>query len=362
MGVCDRRSIRFITKELRVKVVDAPPNTNADNLAVMDVSLRGCAIEANESCNFKEGEKVKLTFHYTNSTTISLIDACVIYRKDEGGRTRIGFLFDEALRPESLGGFKSYFVTPLSDRQTQNSIYENQKVVAKNDLEALRRDVLHLKGCQFQLLLGSLPLFVAQGATTVPMFSLGVGESIPIWAILTPIVSAFLSYMMLIVFLQKTGAIRRNLSFVMLLQRHMVMGSFPPCYRGWQDAYENYNHMLRYGDKKKYEGSNRVTEKKAFNILPTDAFTWLGVAVLGAVPIISVVMLWGMLLVVKTDIGIYTFVVWGSTFLVTMLYIYVLLRIKSLLNGGQSFRNIVIVFSKILKNCPPFDPKNFEKI
>ena len=274
------------------------------------------------------------------------------------GKKRIGFLFNSELRPESLGGFGSYFVSPVNDAQTNNSLFENQKPIAQNDIDALRRDVLHLKNCQFQLILGALPVFAAQGATTIPMLSLKAGEVIPVWAISIPIICILLSYMMLIVFLQKTGSIRRNLAFVMILQRHMVMGSFPSCYRGWQDAYENYIQILRHGDKNKYiDGSG----EKQFSIIPTDAFTWFGIAVLGVVPVLSIVFLWTMLWLMKTEPNIYTIVVSGITVIGMILSLHVFYKIYVLLRGNHSFRKTIVFFSKILKYSPPFNPNNIEK-
>lgn len=355
---CRRKSIRSSSRGLRVKVLN-DANITLDDLAVSDVSKSGCSIATNGLCDLNPLDQVQLSFHSTNhsknSSPVSFVEARIAYViKDNNGK-RIGLVFNSELNTESLGGYNFSFVNPVNDIETKNSLFENQIPIAKNDLHALRRDVLHLKGCQFQLILGALPLFAAQGATIMPMLSSltdkGV-ESMPEWAMLVPIVCAFLSYMMLIVFLQKTGSIRRNLAFVLILQRHMVRGGFPSCYRGWQDAYENYNHILRNGGKINYLDNSRI---KQFNIIPTDAFAWLGVAVLGVIPIFSIIIFWIVIYLSKVGPGAYTAIVGGSTAIGVISYLYVFSKINALLRGDQSFRNTILLFSKILESSAPFE-------
>jgi PilZ domain-containing protein len=357
-----RQPIRYSSEGLRVSVKTLKASTEIlNNLTACEISLKGCSIIAHEKLNFAESEKVSLTFYCTNDPKEINIEASVVYVKEIDSRKHIGFLFKSELRVESLGCLGAYFISPINESKTNISFFENQKVIAQNDADALRKDVLHLKNCQFQLILGSLPIFAALAVPYTKILHLlqsgGEPDSVYL-AILVPIICIILSATMLVVFLQKTASIRRNLAFLMIIQRHLVMGSFPSCYRGWQDAYENYIHIT--GQGKKYHNESSPTEKKILGITPSEAFTWFGIGALSIIPIISLISLWLVLYLTNTETAPYTVIVSFSTILIVVFYVYIFYKIYLLLKGHQSFRNTLMVFSKILHEDQPFDPINIQ--
>ena len=61
---CRRQPIRYDSKGLRVKIQrDSPtPDTTLDNLAVNDVSIKGCSIAVDGKCYLESTQKVSLLF------------------------------------------------------------------------------------------------------------------------------------------------------------------------------------------------------------------------------------------------------------------------------------------------------------
>lgn len=263
------------------------------------------------------------------------------------------------MRPERLGNFNKHFVRPVADAETNRHQFELQKTVALNDLDALQRNMLCTKDCQFRLILTALPLLIGLVGSAFG-YAIDLAKQHKLILLLPPI-CAYLSGAMLAVFLQKAESVRRYTAFSMLLHRYLSFGSFPPCYRGWYDAYENYIHMIRHGFGARYV-IKPFREDNFRHRIPPDAFVWFGVSFLAAIPIVSIILMWVMASGMEVDIGHYTALVAVTTVIGAMFGIWFCLRFYELTRGRKTFRYLVVLFSKILKHTPPFDPYKNDKL
>lgn len=157
------------------------------------------------------------------------------------------------------------------------------------------------------------------------------------------------------VFLQKVESVRRYQAFCMLLQRYLIFGSFPHGYRGWYDAFENYTHRARHGSSAKYD-VKPFRESNFSRRIPPDAFVWFGVTFLSGIPFISIILMWVMAIGMGVKIGPYTGLVVATTLIGAIFYVWFWGQIKQLTRGEKTFRYFAVIFGKLLKHAPPFDP------
>jgi len=240
----------------------------------------------------------------------------------------------------------------MSSKEKGESPAEITKL-ALNDIVELRADIRHLKACQFQLLLASLPIIIALFSA---VFSISEGlNSISAWIIPLPIICALISFMLYIVFLQKTVSIRYSQAFCLLLQEYISQNKFPSNYRGWADAVENYNNLKIYGELEAGKYQPNIEQKKYLipKIRP-NSFTWLATMILPVIPLISMPITW--YLSIKNDVGntSYTIILFLSTLLLVVGYSWLFRHKNKMSSGSLSFSYLYEQFRLIVEKASSF--------
>ena len=241
----------------------------------------------------------------------------------------------------------------------------HQERLAFQDIDLLQASVKNLKDRQFQILMiGITVINGLLGTTAGFVFPDGITEDSHLWVILLPFVCVLFSFSMLAIFLQKNASIRRQDIFTLLLQRYISTDSLPPNYRGWVDAYANYNHFLRYGGVNVYyENTNEFPSHFKNSLLaPADAFSLLTSTVFLLTPMVAISLMFFMAISLGIDTGSYTILVAITVTLATLAYAQIFKEFKAINRGKRSFRYLTVLFDKILKHAPEWDPKNNGKL
>jgi UDP-N-acetylmuramyl pentapeptide phosphotransferase/UDP-N-acetylglucosamine-1-phosphate transferase len=123
----------------------------------------------------------------------------------------------------------------------------------------------------------------------------------------------------------------------MLLQRYLAFGSFPKGYRGWFDAYQNYDQMIRHGSSKAYWVAP-VVEKGYIKRIPIDPIVWFGTSFLASIPLVAVVLMWviASVNIAKGEIGLYTGLVVLTSCLLAAFYAWVARQTYELTRGQEN--------------------------
>ena len=344
---------------IRHECVDLFVKINADKLQVIDLSLDGFSV-------FKERDKPPFSsslfvdFLEDNKLNKSMT-AIYVGTSEYQARERHHFKFLNSQRPEKLEWLNRHLSKPFNCHKSSQDLYVRQKNVAEMDLSAISSTIQNLKDRQFQLILAAIPILFGLLASIVKFISREGTEVVNDFYYIIPPTTTILSVLFLAVFIQKTESIKRSTVFALILQRHLVMGSFPKCYRGWHDAFENYNHLIRHGtDRGSPFDVNELKEENIITKIPANSFNMLAVGLFMAIPVLSSFLMIYLfyMQVTQENFGLvsYTTVVLVvGAFLVVAVYKFVK-KYKELTKGKRSFRYLLVLFSKILKYAPPFDP------
>lgn len=357
-----RTPIRYTCANLKAKMETA---SGAAEVLVSDISLEGIGAYCEGELNLPSDKAINLWLSSEKLGESDTIKVFCVGKSEKTNGDKKSYIyhlkFVKPQRPEKLGVFNLFFSVPSHCPETTRQRFELQKTLAEKDIEALENSNSHLKGCQFQLVLSSMPILFGILSALISFVTGTVKTEVhPLYYFLPP-VSVVLSLTFLAVFIQKTEAIRRATAFSLILQRHLAMGSLPPCYRGWHDAYENYNHFVRHGaEKKSVFDVPEFSEKKVKHRVPADSFTWLAVILFLFTPAASMIL---MFLVLANQISkdpsgvmIYGVIVCVATLFLVGSALWFFRKFKALSHGKRSFRYLVVLFSKIIKYAPPFDP------
>lgn len=335
--------------------------------SVTNMSLEGLAIETDKALDIDPDKPSKIKLQNTNSNCHKTLSATPAGQSNTSDVFRYHFKFVRPQRPESFGDFNRHFSTPCEHPKSNRQRYELQNELAGMDINTLEGSIQGLKSCQFQLIMAAMPILFGLLASIVAFVSSEVVKPVHYFYYLIPPASIVLSFILLAVFIQKTEAIRRASAFTLILQRHLAMGSIPACYRGWHDAYENYNHFVRHGAEENSPFNVApFKERKIKHKLPADSFTWLAIGVFSVIPVFSLIaMIYIFSVDVKSshiDLGSYTAIIFASAIFFTVAAFWFYNKYKALTVGKRSFRYLVVLFSKLLKYAPPFDPYKNEPI
>jgi len=338
-----------------------------NDASVSNMSLEGLAIETDKALDLDPDKPSKIILQDSNSNYQKTLSATPTGKSNTSDTYRYHFKFVRPQRPESFRDLNRHFSKPCEQPQSNHQRYELQNKLAGMDINTLEGSIRGLKTCQFQLIITAMPILFGLLASIVAFVSSDVVSPVHYFYYLIPPASVVLSFVLLAVFIQKTEAIRRASAFTLILQRHLAMGSIPPCYRGWHDAYENYNHFVRHGAEEKSPFNvTPFKERKIKHKLPADSFTWLAIGVFTVIPVFSLVVMFYIFAIDvqsnNIDLGSYTAIIFASAIFFTVASFWFYNKYKELTVGKRSYRYLVVLFSKLLKYAPPFDPYNNEPI
>ena len=170
--------------------------------------------------------------------------------------------------------------------------------MALGELGAQAALIRDLKGRQFQLYVGGLPVLLGLLGTGFGFLTqFGGDDPVPLWVPIFPLASIVVASVSLTVFMQKSASLSRHGAYSMILQKALATGRVPARYRGFEDAFATYNNTQRarwkvgtaYGEG--LELPNRGSNVRVF---PNDyfrLFVYLTFALAGLVSLLQGVLL-----------------------------------------------------------------------
>lgn len=359
-GFAKRRGVRFGAlgnQQARVRV----DGDTAIQAQILDIGLGGCRLKASEIDLIKVGSEVEVEFNSTlggPNNPSSANQRSKVAHLNAADRV-FGAAFLSPMAPWTLQRVSPSLTAIPGDMQNNNQQFDCQRYLALSDIGSLQAAVRGLRDKQFQMLITGLPLFSGLLGTAFA-FIPSVSNPGPVawWVMLLPFFAVVLSFCFLAIFMQKNSSIRRQHAFTHVLQTHLSFGCFPPCYRGWVDAYANYNHYIRYGGGERYDIPRVPSYLKLTRMAPADAFSLISVALLIATPPVSLVLMYVLLLRSEVALMEYTSIVAVTAAGVAIGIVLFCLELNGIRKGDRSYRSMLLIFDKILHFAPPFDPTN----
>ena len=331
-----------------------------ENFGLINIGGGGCRISPlNTACNlFKEREGVDLRI-IDGDQTIEGLRGEIKYIAN--GAFGITFHSDSGWVLGRLSSLGLYHENEIPRCGLKKEIEDNKKNLALLDIEALQSSVRDLKGRQFQMLITGLPIVIGLLGTTIGLLIEGVGKgTIEWWLTALPFSSIILAFSFLGIFMQKNASIRRQDAFTLVLQRYLALGKLPPCYRGWQDAYANFNKWVRYGGASFYDIKLNTVSRETFWKLsradPSNVFRLIFGGIFSLVPIIAISLM--MLIAYYAQVDFFLNSILVALAVVILLLGYGLLAYGVHCASGEkgSFSFHVALFDKILHGAPIFSP------
>ena len=315
------------------------------------VSLSGCMISV-ASYGAQEGDfenDVKVFFDLCEGIQPM---AYIAYINEHEANANIGLVFRTPLTAWALTEVAPKLGVDLN-YQSRSKFFVNQKSLALADLEHLHTTVTGLKSQQFHMTIAGIPMF--SGLITASLVLAVSPGLVAWWNICIPIVIFLLSIGMLAIFLQKNCTIRRKDAFCHTLQTHLSLGSFPVCYRGWRDAYANYNHLMRFKGSRKYDVP--TVPDIAIRVAPSDMFSIISIIVLLLMPLLSASLI-VYISIEKMYLNSGAYMAIGAITVSSLVFTYwaFIREFRKTRSGDGSYRALLIRFDKILHHAPPFNP------
>ena len=330
-----------------------------ERVKVVNISLDGIALETSNNIAVTPNSVKKLTLEEKSPDGKKTFDVRLAGKSEESKRYHFKFLRPQRL--ERLGDLNRHFSKPSECPYSNRQRYDCQKVLVENDIDDLQGNIQGLKNCQFQLVLAAIPILFGIVASSVVFVTNQSVSNVGDFYFVLPPATIVMCCVMLAIFIQKTESIRRASAFTLILQRHLAMGSIPACYRGWHDAFENYNHFVRHGPEKSSPFNfPPIQERNIKQKVPADSFTWLSVGLFTVVAVLSLILMIYALWLKMSDSSLtqlsFYLVASGSVSVFIVVSFWFYKKYKALTVGDRSFRYLVVLFSKLLKYAPPFDP------
>ncbi len=345
------------------------------NCLALECQINGFIVDVNDlnlegfSFNYEAG---KLLLAENSNESVTLLDKttrdassfAVIYIGSETNKEkeRHRFKFTSPRRPEGIGWLNRHLSNPAPDSKSSRVRFNHQKNLAESDISSQQTIIQSLKDRQFQLVFAAIPILFGLIASSTAIFmKISSGKAIHEFYYILPPASGILSFLFLAVFVQKIESVRRSSAFSLVLQRHIAMGIIPACYRGWHDALENYNHIIRYGAK---EGSvfdvEPFTDGGRKHWVAASSFNYLAFGLFVAIQIISLALNIGLIYLEYKSSALELSGYTGFVSVISICCVYAAWRFYkkyvALTKGKRSYRYMVVLFSKILKYAPPYDP------
>lgn len=336
---------------------------------VSDISFWGCSFESN--CDdFKINNDVTLIInrHDRDNNDITIRLTGVIANKkvskskgnNSGKINRYGVKYTSFMALKALSGLQKFLCNPSIENTKNHSLrdsifFKRQEVLAYKDLDYLENNINNLKNCQFQLLLWTLPIMSGLLASILSYFPFtSLSEMREFSNILLP-TCTILSFTVLSIFLQKVDSIRKYEVFSLILQQGISNVSFPPNYRGWFDALNNFASALKKADKggELYkEDYIYIPYAKSTKEIVSNAFSLMSILFLSSIPIIAfATSLW---LGFIGEEYFELFLVMISICIVGGLVVG--MQLKGLMSGKKTFPYLYALFYKILSKSAPYIP------
>lgn len=358
-----RIAIRFLLRAPVAVTLDAGAGPHRAH--VLEASSVGCSLDESPP-EMGVGARVVVEYPAPDGGPNSGSRSATVTWTGPGSEGRVlGLCFDPTESDQRFHWFQRYYRRPL-DRLASANLVTRQTELAKGDVLSLESAIRDMKARQFQMLLAGLPILIGLLGTS---FGYVIEHNaadfdLPWWVLMVPLASMGISVPLLAVFFQKCASLARHEAFVLLLQRYMVGGSFPPLYRGWHDAYANLNHIRRFNLGR--SSPFRVPDLDqpspwSRTFLPANTFrvfTTLGLAFVPPVGFLALVML--SIPFLASDSRPITVVVVTSVAavagLLALCYAGLVVYGLRVTRGRLSFRYSIVQFSRILNGCQMFDP------
>lgn len=359
---CIRQSITGVAVDL----VNGQTRVNG---SVVNLSNWGCCVAVGNRDGLQQGHNVEVCFKRTFGPRAKRLERTlrgkVVHVEEQVIDRQVRIQFQEEARLEAFGGFSSCVSRPIHDVQTRMSAVTHQNALALSDISSLQASLRDLKARQFQLFLSSIPMFITIiGAFIASLVD--VLNSTPEWLFplgFLPLAAGVLSYALFAVFLQKSSSINRMTAFSLLLQRAVALQWFPSGYRGWEDAYANYNRIKKYGipPKSKLHVDSRKDQGIKEHFLPADSFKILCASIYMAIPFLSVSV--SLFIFHRAQISPLAYTLTVATCVVAVLGASIAFgrQLYLLAWGRKSFDHMLILFSKLLKYCPQYHMDRIEE-
>lgn len=240
-----RLMTRFKPSEGLVARVDSYPNKSAN---VRDLSMGGCCIET--SVPKAINERVHVQFFKGTANLSSDLEATVRNsNKISSDRFRHNVQFKEQKSLEEARALVIDLAYPLRSPADDQKRVERQTALAFQDLRQLGARAREIQGRLVTVVLTTLTLSIATAGLFFTLLAYLERPSNPgnlnLWFLMIAIAPGAIGLFGVTTMIEKLGELRRYGAFSMILQRCLCIGNMPPMYRGWEDAFANYNRRWK---------------------------------------------------------------------------------------------------------------------
>lgn len=376
---------------LTARLVPNDPTQAHNELRVVDISVGGCCIEA--KCPVPLHGAVTLMFYRNGRPASGSMTAYAKNRTQKDSTERLHLQFDAWQQLVQAKALAVDHVRPMQNTLASKQRLERQRALAVADLSNIRKSIQDARSRLFALGMGVLTFLLAvvgaylavlnsyaqsrtgastQVASTLPSFVHPEALTMHWWWLLVIAAAPLtLAPVFMLTAAQLQAEILRFGSFAMLLERSLVDGNLPVAYRGWEDAFANYNVHWR---REAAENGGDVRIHPELPTKPSPLKYVLRVLTTRHVPPdMSYLLCVGLFLIVMPAIGVtlvsLNLAQWMhsmgslSFLLAPVLLALVLLyyclpykELKSVYSGARSFDQCLIRFSEIIHNDPPYSP------
>lgn len=355
---------------------------SAIEVKVVDLSVCGCCVEAEEP-EATVGEAIGIRFQRQGVPISSELEAKVRGTSRLGARHRLHLQFEEQQQLVEARHLVADHAIPAQNAMSDRARRSRQSDLATSDLAQIHSAVRDIRSRLFHLGMGALTLLLAAVGAFLgvlnAMGKLAVTTSLPAvgtmtwwWLLSIAAAPVILAPVFMLVASQLQAELLRYGSFAMILQRTITDGDVPPCYRGWEDAFANYNRRWREmahrngGVKASEDLPAKVAPLKYLwrvihrNYLPPDMSYLLCVGLfMVLMPLVGGALITILMWPTITAGGSMNIVVGGALAVVIAMYYFVPVReLRSVYGGARSFDQCLIWFNEILSEAPPYDPYN----
>jgi FtsH-binding integral membrane protein len=344
-----------------------------DTCPVVDLSLAGCQLVAASAspcavAALSAGAKGALRFHRPGKSTFAEMPVCVRGVDVRTDALGISIQFETQLPLEAAGPLLPDLSCPENDVRSRKHLHALQEETAKSDQANLTAASRDLKLRNFTLALTAVTLIgTGMGIYLTSVGAVTTGKAIPggVWLAPVAVIPSLLGVFLTNRLVTNLRLVKCYGAFMMILQRASSSGSLPPKYRGWEDAYANFNRRRRKEacEGKRFTRRPGLQPKHRFMLdavhprrHPADRAEALCVMLfLIVLPLTSFV-------IVLFHAGTVTLSTWlgAGVFLVTILVwllvaIHVSRNFDDVYSGGYCYENLVLELSEILHADSPYD-------
>jgi hypothetical protein len=343
---------------------------------VVAIGLDRCHVSIASAIDDRDrGRTVSVSFKHSHDGWMCSHRRQAVLRAISASRdsTVLDLLFSEPVSLEDSESLGNEFSTPHPlFAMSKQRAWAAQLELAKLDIEQLSALSRESGASIITLLLSSISAFaVIIGLFFALIQGFGVGGAAEIvnrhptlgsvlqWAVVLAALPGVIAVPFMIVFLERIAAVHAYDAFRMLLQRSIYCGEFPACYRGWQDAFANFNRLRKYGpgSSKYFDGIAKThppVTKSVNGLFPAHSFTTIAALVFLVTPYVSVIMICVELWSQSTASWQHALVALfgaGGCVLLSVVFAKLLWNVRY---GNRSFDYLLVVYSRILHHAPPY--------